>query len=133
MQTGRQRTIYAITDEGRQALQVWLDEPSQKPSFKIEFLLKLAFLEQGNLKSFLARLHESILSAMTAGRSDVIRRAAVNPQLLERVHLSAHMADLIGRINRTYTDWFIELEADAEVWESIGTTPERQAAGKEHY
>jgi hypothetical protein len=43
------------------------------------------------------------------------------------------MADLIGRINRTYTDWPIELEADAEVWESVGTTPERQAAGKDHY
>lgn len=130
---GRQRTIYSITDEGRKALTLWLDQPSQSPSFEIEFLLKLAFAEQGSLTSLRSRLHEAIPAMMTGGQADVIRNAAINPQLPDRVHLSAHMADLVGRVIRTYTDWLIDLEADAETWDTVASTPDLVEAGKAHY
>lgn len=130
---GRERTVYTITQEGRSALQIWLEEPSQDPSFEIEFLLKLAFAEQGNLESFLGRLHETIPTMMTGGRRDIIENAAVNPQLPERVHLSAHMADLVARIIQTYIGWLVDLEADALSWKTIASSPENQEAGKAHY
>jgi DNA-binding PadR family transcriptional regulator len=130
---GRLRTVYTITPEGLDALKTWLEEPAQPPSFEIEFLLKLAFSEQGSLKAFLANVHQAHEAMLTGGRKDVIANAAVAPQLPGRVHLSAYMADLVGRIVRTYTDWLKDLETGASNWQEIAPSPENEEAGKQHY
>lgn len=39
----RPRTVYAITDEGRKALQTWLAEPGKGPLVEFEGLVKVLF------------------------------------------------------------------------------------------
>lgn len=130
---GRQRTVYSITPEGRAALKDWLEAPSQPPSFEIEPLLKLAFAEQGDLATFRTRVEDIIAQMTSGGRRDVIENAAINPQLPGRVHLSAHMADLVGRVINTYIDWLIDLEEDSRTWADIAPSAENLERGKTHY
>jgi DNA-binding PadR family transcriptional regulator len=47
--TGRRpRTVYAITDRGREALQAWLDRPGSGPLQEFEALVQVAFADQGS-------------------------------------------------------------------------------------
>lgn len=50
------RIVYELTDDGRQALDAWLQEPTEPPSFKEEMLVKLFALENGNQSVQLAEL-----------------------------------------------------------------------------
>jgi DNA-binding PadR family transcriptional regulator len=52
----RRRTIYAITDQGRDALSRWLDAPGQPPLVEFEGAVKVLFAEQGTKKQLLATL-----------------------------------------------------------------------------
>lgn len=130
---GRERSVYSITDEGREALRDWLEQPSQPPSFEIEALVKLSFAEQGTLENFLKQIEELIPKIRGGGRGSIMAATSVQPQLPERVHLSAHMADLIGRVVTVFTDWVIELEAEASTWDTVVSTPEHQETGRAHY
>jgi len=40
---GRERLVYAITDEGREHLRAWLGQPAQRDELRYETLLKLFF------------------------------------------------------------------------------------------
>ncbi len=40
---GRQKKVYHLTDDGRQALRAWLAQPAQASPQRLEFLLKLFF------------------------------------------------------------------------------------------
>jgi len=44
----RPRTVYAITDAGREALTRWLAEPGEGPVLEFEQLVKLSFAEHGS-------------------------------------------------------------------------------------
>jgi DNA-binding PadR family transcriptional regulator len=52
----RTRTVYAITDEGRQALAAWLHEPGEGPVLEFEQLLKVFFAENGTRDDTLGAL-----------------------------------------------------------------------------
>ena len=52
----RARTVYAITDEGRQALAAWLHEPGAGPVLEFEQLVKVFFADSGTKASTLASL-----------------------------------------------------------------------------
>jgi PadR family transcriptional regulator, regulatory protein AphA len=52
----RRRTIYAITDLGRDALRRWLDEPGQPPLVEFDGAVKVLFAEQGTKDQLLATL-----------------------------------------------------------------------------
>jgi PadR family transcriptional regulator, regulatory protein AphA len=52
----RSRTVYAITDEGRQALAAWHRDPGNGPVLEFEQLLKLAFAEHGTTADALGTL-----------------------------------------------------------------------------
>jgi hypothetical protein len=41
--------MYAITDEGRAALQAWLDQPPAPPSLEFEGMVKVFFSDSGSL------------------------------------------------------------------------------------
>ena len=46
----RPRTVYGITDAGREELRRWLDEPPAPPTTEFEGLVKLFFAEAGSLE-----------------------------------------------------------------------------------
>ncbi len=52
----RRRTVYAITDQGREALRRWLDDPSEMPLVEFEGAVKVLFGEQGTKEQLLATL-----------------------------------------------------------------------------
>ncbi len=52
----RQRTVYAITPEGRDALASWLHEPGAGPLLESEQLLKVFFAESGTTSDTRATL-----------------------------------------------------------------------------
>lgn len=53
----RTRTVYAITDDGRQALAAWLHEPGDGPVIEFEQLVKVFFAEAGTKDGTLATLY----------------------------------------------------------------------------
>jgi DNA-binding PadR family transcriptional regulator len=44
----RPRTVYTITDKGRQALRKWLTQPGEGPSLEFEQMLKVFFADQAS-------------------------------------------------------------------------------------
>jgi PadR family transcriptional regulator, regulatory protein AphA len=52
----RPRTVYAITDEGREALRAWLGEPGGGPLIEFDGLVKVLFAEQAGKDELLATL-----------------------------------------------------------------------------
>lgn len=54
----RLRTVYEITDEGREALDAWLDEPAAHATIEHESMLKLALTEFTNKERVLRRIEE---------------------------------------------------------------------------
>ncbi|MGZ4559270.1 MAG: PadR family transcriptional regulator [Mycobacteriaceae bacterium] len=52
----RKRTLYSITEEGRQALATWLQYPGEGPVLEFEQLLKVFFAENGTRADALATL-----------------------------------------------------------------------------
>lgn len=47
--TGRNRTVYSITDDGRQALASWLATRSKPSAMEFEGMIRVLFAEQGSL------------------------------------------------------------------------------------
>ncbi len=50
------RIVYELTDEGRRALDQWLTEPTEPPTFKEELLVKLFALDEHNRDDLLAEI-----------------------------------------------------------------------------
>ncbi len=65
----RRRTVYALTREGEDVLNTWLEEPPAPPELRFEGLLKLFFLRADEHET--ARLH---LQSMRRQNSAALRR-----------------------------------------------------------
>ena len=70
----RPRTVYTITDAGRQALAEWLREPGEGPVLEFEQLVKLSFADHGTQRRRLAD-HLSDLRVGTAAQRGKPRRS----------------------------------------------------------
>lgn len=55
----RPRTIYTITDEGRQALAEWIPTPGAGPVLEFEQLIKVFFAEHGSKQDLLATIESA--------------------------------------------------------------------------
>lgn len=64
----RPRTVYSITDKGRDALRQWLGEPSAPRTVEFEAMLKLFYADAGTL--------DQLSATLTAIRSESIQRLA---------------------------------------------------------
>ena len=87
----RPRTVYAITPDGREALQRWLDEPSAAPATEFEALIKVFFADAGSLEQLTA-----VLDAIEQTAAERIRElcgmaesAVDGGTFPERDHISA--------------------------------------------
>jgi PadR family transcriptional regulator, regulatory protein AphA len=88
----RPRTVYEITDGGREALRVWLDEPPAPPATEFEAVLKVFFADAGSVDQ-LSRTLDAV-EATAAGRlrelagmtEQGLARSTGFPQ---RLHISA--------------------------------------------
>jgi PadR family transcriptional regulator, regulatory protein AphA len=84
-------TRYRVTDEGRAALGVWLDEPGRPPSFEYEALLKLYSSVHGTREQTLAQLEVM--------RNHVVRSYAVLMQISARLATSGMEQPGVSRMS----------------------------------
>jgi PadR family transcriptional regulator, regulatory protein AphA len=130
----RSRTEYAITAEGRQALQAWLGQPSAPPRLESEALLRMFFAEHGTREDLLATLAGLEAQAL-ADRAQAVAQAAEylagRAPFPERIHILG----LFGRFTLGYTalvaEWARWAQNEVEAWADTTTaevSPEVVAA-----
>jgi PadR family transcriptional regulator AphA len=117
----RPRTVYGITDEGREELQRWLDRPSATRSTEFEGMLKLFFADAGSL--------EQLSATLTAIERDAVERLtelmAVNEHNLagannfpDRLHLSVLALRLHVEQEVAVVEWARWARSQAGAWRS---------------
>lgn len=88
----RKRTVYRITDAGREALAEWLGEPSAPPQTEDETMLRIFLGDCGSLEDLRATIRravERLRDEVEAGReiSDRVERG--EPRFPDRLHVTA--------------------------------------------
>ncbi len=118
--TGRRpRTVYAITDQGREALQRWLDEPGQPPLVEFEGVVKVLFAEQGTKRQLLATLRsireqaEHTREEHVALARDLAQTAGPFP---DRLHVNALVFKFIWDQTETIIRWATWAEHQIQQW-----------------
>ncbi|GAA0897261.1 PadR family transcriptional regulator [Virgisporangium ochraceum] len=88
--TGRRaRTVYRITEEGREALRNWLSEPPEPRSIEFEGMVKVFFADAGTTEQLLATIDRIEAEAVDRVAS-LAELAATRPvPFPQRAHLSA--------------------------------------------
>ncbi|MFS0702960.1 PadR family transcriptional regulator [Cellulomonas sp. 179-A 9B4 NHS] len=117
--TGRRaRTVYAITDAGREALARWHREPGAGPVLEFEQLLKITFAEHGTTDDALATLtaarawaraqNEENLAAARAYEAD----AGPFPERAAQTMLVGRFLTDYYRLVAEWADWATGVVAD---------------------
>jgi DNA-binding PadR family transcriptional regulator len=130
--TGRRpRTVYAITEQGREALRRWLDEPPEPPLLEFEGIVKVLFAEHGTKQQLQATLR-SIRDQAERTRSE---HAALARDLDEtggpfpdRLHLNALVFQFMWDQTETILKWVSRAEEQVTNWpEDLATAPDPTA------
>ena len=104
----RRRTIYSITDSGREALAEWLASSSSRQRYESEALLKVLFAENGTKDDLLATIR-AIREDAFAVREHFLRFADVyeagDGQYPDRFDLSALAARLLCEQQAVTARW----------------------------
>lgn len=121
--TGRRpRTVYSITEEGRQALGAWLATSSPRPLVECEALVKVFFADNGSLHDLRLTLREMAAQtdATYADMRSKVSEYVENPgPYPERLHLIALASPFIAEYLATFSAW--ARWADEEVGRWSGT------------
>ena len=124
----RTRNVYAITDEGRDALSEWTSSRTQPPRIEIEALLRLLFADHGSLEDVLGALdeleadigehHDSIVELMASYLSE-------GHPFPERTHLSVLFATFQIEMFKSIERWIDFARTEIDEWpgtEQLGMT-----------
>lgn len=106
----RPRTIYTITDEGRRALEAWLDTPGEPTKLESEQLLKLFFAEHGTTTQ--ARATIAAIRAWATERTD--ENIAVARSYLDGTGPFPERAAVLAVVGKLMTDFADAVAAWAE-------------------
>ena len=88
----RPKTVYEITDEGREALRDWLAQPSAPPATEFEGLLKVFFADAGSLEQLdatLALVEETSVGRLLELRGMAEQALAGDTAYPQRRHITA--------------------------------------------
>jgi DNA-binding PadR family transcriptional regulator len=126
-QTGRrQRTVYSITDDGREALRAWLAEPGRGPVIEFEGLVKVLFAEQAG--------NNELLATLSAIRADAEARrqhhaelaadlAATGGPFPDRLHVNTLVLQFMWAQNETLMRWVTWAEQQVTRWPDDASGP----------
>jgi PadR family transcriptional regulator AphA len=122
--TGRRpRTVYAITEAGRQALVQWLDRPGAGPILEFEALTQIAFADLGTREQLLRTLR-AVHADTAARRSAVLARireyAETGGPFPERLPVIALVSRFFLEYTQLVARWAAWAEVEVESW--AGTT-----------
>jgi DNA-binding PadR family transcriptional regulator len=123
------RTVYAITPAGMDALKAWLAEPGGRVTVEAEPLLKVLFAEQGSQEELLDNVRAVGLWA-TGEMDRMLANAtqALTPEgtpFPRRMHLSGLVSDFVLRVSEAVVEWSQAAEAQIEQWDGTGTDAAR--------
>jgi DNA-binding PadR family transcriptional regulator len=106
-----ERTVYRLTDKGREALRQWLGTPAAFPRMQNEGAVRLLgaeFAEPATVLRGLAGLREEI----AAGREWLLRSEEREPGVPHRARVLAVNRRLAARILDAQEAWLDEVEAE---------------------
>jgi PadR family transcriptional regulator, regulatory protein AphA len=116
----RKRTVYSITDDGRQAFTHWLTTPAAPQRLESEAYLRILFGNRGtkqDLLNAIGRLEEdatAIISHYTAYGAGYARGEGQFP---ERIHVNALIASLAMAQGRATAQWAHWAREQIEAWD----------------
>jgi PadR family transcriptional regulator, regulatory protein AphA len=122
----RPRTVYAITNEGRQALRRWLAEPGKGPLVEFEGLVKVLFAEQAGKDELLATLASIRTEAEKTRRhhaelaTDLAETGGPFP---ERLHVNALVFKLMWEQTEMLLRWVNWAEQEVADWPDDASQP----------
>jgi DNA-binding PadR family transcriptional regulator len=125
----RQRTVYAITPEGREALRRWLREPGAPPVLEYEAILKVFFGDQGSKEDLLAQVRSIKTWAegeRERGMSFLREYATTGGPFPERLQVISLMVPFLAAFNEAVLDWATWAEAEVERWQDVHTVPSKE-------
>lgn len=115
-QGGRNRSAYAITDKGEEALRTWLRSPTMAPpQMRDEALLRVFFadaLDGGDQLQLIQMVRERNHNLVDELRSEIIPRAAAFES--QGIHYLAVSARFLGDFMAFAEGWLERLEAKLE-------------------
>ena len=117
----RPRTVYGITDQGRDELSRWLDRPPATRSVEFEGMLKLFFADAGSLDQLTATLTaiERDAAERLAELAEVNKQnLAVNNRFPQRLHLSVLALRLHVEQELVVHNWAVWARTQTAAWRS---------------
>jgi DNA-binding PadR family transcriptional regulator len=118
--TGRRpRTVYAITDQGRDALRRWLDAPPEPPLVEFEGIVKVLFAEQGTrqqLQTTLQTIREQAERTQAEHAALARNLADTGGPFPDRLHLNALVFRFMWAQTETILQWATWAEEEVADW-----------------
>jgi PadR family transcriptional regulator, regulatory protein AphA len=130
----RSRTVYSITEDGKEALRRWLTTPVSPFSMDFEAMLRVFVLPLGT--------KDDIVRTLTQVRTDAQEMlqfgGEVKQEFIDGINVTqdqtfirALAVDFFISLLNTVHDWAERSLAEIESWESLDPTPEKNAKGLE--
>jgi DNA-binding PadR family transcriptional regulator len=125
----RERTVYAITADGRRALGRWLQDPGKGPLVEFEGLVKVLFAEQGRKRDLLATLAsiradaEHVRQRHRELAADLVETGGPFP---ERLHVNALVFKFMWDQAEMLLSWAKWAEREVRNWPDDLSPPPRR-------
>jgi len=128
----RPRTVYAITEQGREALKAWLKTPVAPFSMDFEALLRVFVLPLGSKDNLLDTLDQ-----VRADAGEMLRFAGeVKQEFIDginvtqdQVYIRVLAVDFFVSLLNTVEAWAERTQAQVEAWDDLAPSPEKNAEG----
>ena len=129
----RRRTVYSITERGREALRGWLDQPPTPIAMEFEALLRIFSSPLGTKRQLEATLDR----LRSEARQMTEFNDSIAQEYIEGRAPFQHEAHVRTLVVDFFTDWMATIEAwvertAAEIseWEDLGPDPQKQARAR---
>jgi PadR family transcriptional regulator AphA len=129
----RTRTVYAITEQGRQVLAEWLATPPSPPSLEVEAMLRLLYADQGSKQDLLEAIDATrawALARAPEGLAQVRGYLADGGPFPERLHVIALFGRFYLDLFELLVRWADLAEAEVAAWPrtaDLGMTDQTRA------
>jgi PadR family transcriptional regulator, regulatory protein AphA len=124
---GRPRTVYAITDAGRERLRSWLAEEPQGSALHHEPLVRVHLAPYGSREDLLRALERARADAEALLRTAVTvgtEFAEERHQFQDQVHVRAILFDYLWNLGLMQYLWAERSLAEVARWDGVGGSPE---------
>lgn len=131
----RRRTVYSITNAGRQAIREWLDTPVSSVSLEFEALVRIFASPLGTQQQLLATLSQvradvnALLTLNNGIRAEYVNG---NAPFQHQAHVRTLVVDFLTDFADILDTWVTRTTAEIEGWDDLAPDPAKlkQAAAR---